>query len=572
MFMQNVRKSMKIFFWFLAAVFILFVFFDFGTTLTHRGIAEKGYIAKVGKKYITLNEYNQIYQNTISYMKRQNLGPYEQKKISDDIINRIIINNVVGNFLNKRNIKIDEKVAEKLVLSIPPYEVANDSTFYENGIFNQEKYVNILKDPRFATFFQSYKNFFINEMPLKIMNTELLDFVRLTNSEVVQKILEDEIKVKFEYIYFKPDFSLPVSVSEEEAEDYFKNNLSSYNDIKAILSYSFFPVNIYEEDKNNVKEIADNIISQFNAGIPFDTLMIVYSDSIFTYEKKELKDFNSDERDILSSMKINETKVVKKDKGIYIYYLKEKDKNKYGLQKIFLKFKPSYESVTLLKNKIDDFVKYYKEDSLKAKEEYNVKFESFYYRRYGKNPIDIEYVFLLNNLKEGEFFTQLEEDGYYLVRVDRNFKKGLKYEDIKEIVREDLKKEKIINENLKKVIEIRSKIKEKLDEFKNDGIYGITDYISLNTECEPFIRKGILYGAVFNLTKGIISSPIVDENGIFIVRVIDRKEPDIESLKAKFEEYYMNYYDLKRKMIVEEWYRNITEDAKIQDYRNIFNL
>lgn len=572
MFMQNVRKSMKIFFWFLAAVFILFVFFDFGTTLTQGGIEEKGYIAKVGKKYITLNEFNQLYQNAVGNLKRQNLGPYEQKQISDEIINRIIINKVISKFINERNIKIDEKLAGKLVLSIPPYEIVNDSTFYENGIFNQEKYIEIMKDPRFAPFFQNYKNIFLSEMPLRIMNTELLDFVRITNSEVVQKILEDEVKVKVEYLYFKPDFSRSISVSDDETEIYFNDNYNSYKNIKALLSYTFFPINIYEEDKNNIKEIAENIISQLNAGISFDTLMSVYSDTIFDSEKKEIKDFNVDEREILKTMKIKETRILQKEKGIYIYYLREIEKKKYRLEKIFLKFKPSYENVTLVKNKIDDFIKLYKEDSLKAKEEYNVQFKKFYYKRYDENPIKIEYVFLLNNLKEGEFFYQLGEDGYYLIKVDKNFKKGLKYEDIKEVVKEDFKKEKIIQEDLRHAIEIRSKMKDKIDEFKNDGIYGITDYISINSECEPFIKKGIVYGAIFNLTKGIISSPIVDKNGIFIIRVIDREEPEIEFLKSKFQEYYMDFYDLKRKMVIDEWYRTLIDNAKIQDYRNIFNL
>lgn len=569
MFMQNVRKSMKIFFWFLAAVFILFIFFDFGTTITQRGIAEKGYVAKVGKRYITINEFNQIYQSKISGLRRQNLGPYEQKKISDDILNSIIIDRVIGKFVNERNIKIDEKLADRLILSIPPFEVINDSTFYQNGVFNQERYIEIMKDPRFFPFFQNYRNFFISEMPTKIMNTELIDYVRITNSEVVQKILEDEIKVKLEYLYFKPDFSIDVLISDEEAEDYFKENYFKYNDIKGVLSYAFFPVSIYEEDKKNMREISENIISQFNAGISFDTLMFVYSDSIFDYDKK---DFNNDEKEILKTLKINETKVVQKDKGIYIYYLNEKDKDKYVLKKIFLKYKPSYENVSILKNKIDDFLKYYKENPSMAMKEYNVSFETFYYRRDGENPINIEYVFLLNNLKEGEFFTQLGEDGYYLIRVDKNFKKGIKYEDIKEIVKEDLRKEKIIQEYLKNALEVRSKIKDRLDEFKKYAIYGITDYISINTEYEPFIKKGIVYGAVFNLKIGIISSPIVDKNGIFIVRVLDRKEPDVEIIKSKFQEYYMGFYNEKRRMFIDEWYRGLIEDAKIQDYRNIFSL
>jgi len=571
--MQNLRKSMKFFFWFLAAVFILFIFFDFGTTLTRRGDIEKGYIAKVGKKNITLQEFNELYQRSISNSRRQNMGPYEQKIISDDIINRLIINNLMNKFIKERNIKIDDKLAEKLILQLPPYEIVSDSSFYENGVFNQEKYLQILKDPRYSSFVVSYKMFFTEDLPTKIANTELLDLVRLTNSEVVQKILEDEVKVKVEYLYFPPSNFDTISVSDEEGREYFKENYSRYNDIKGILSYAFFPLNIYEEDKKNTREIAENIISQFNGGIQFDTLINYYSDSVFEYAKKDIKDFPSSEIEILKTMEKGEIKKIENENGIYIYYLKEKEKNVYGLQKIFLKFKPSYENANIVKNKIEDFIKDFKKDSISAISTYNVNFKRFYYRKYGDNPFKIENVFILRNSKRGEFFTEFKEDGFYLIKVEKNFyKEDLKYEDIKEIVNVDLKRKKCIEGNLNYVMNIRSKMKDKIEEFKKEGIYGITDYITLNTECPPFTRKGKIYGAIFNLSKGIISSPIVDDNGIFIIKVIDRKEPDVELIKSRFNDYYLKYYDKKRGMVLDEWYREIIDNGKIQDFRNNFTL
>ncbi|HDI82445.1 MAG TPA: hypothetical protein ENF18_01475, partial [candidate division WOR-3 bacterium] len=191
--MQKLRKSMGIFLWVIAIIFILFIFFDFGANVRRSGsMLQKGIIAKVGRRYVSYNLFSSEYQDAQqrAFGQRPEIDPMDQRKLSDQVLNQIIINQILYDVRQKLGITFPKNFYPKLAMLMPPQEFLRDTVFYTNGQFDLQKYQNIMKDPRMQQFFLTYQHRLQKIIPDQILNFDLMNFVRVSGMEILREYIE----------------------------------------------------------------------------------------------------------------------------------------------------------------------------------------------------------------------------------------------------------------------------------------------------------------------------------------------------------------------------------------------
>jgi len=579
-FMQKLRKSMGIFLWVIAIIFVLFIFFDFGANVRRSGsMLQRGIIAKVGRRYVSYNLFSSEYQDAQqrAFGQRPEIDPRDQRKLSDQVLNQIIINQILSDVRQRLGITFPNNFYSRLAMLMPPQEFLRDTVFYTNGQFDLQKYQNIMKDPRMQQFFLSYQHRLQKVIPDQVLNFDLMNFVRVSGMEILREYIEDSLMVKIEYMYFPPEVDTTIKPTDEELKKYFEENIYKYNEYGALMSYAVFPVPVVGADKERAYENALNIISQFNAGVAFDTLAYIYSESPTGKKGGDAGEINITKLPVemqkaLRGVKVGGiTRPIKMDEGVYVLYVESRKGNLYHLREIFIRYKPSYETYTSIKKKAEDFIKAYKEDPQGALKTYGVEMKDFLFNRFQQNPMGVNFGFLLKTAKEGEFLPPLlGNDGFYVFLMKKNMMEKLDFEVLKEKVRADYLLEKGIDMAYNRAMHARLRMKDKL---AADGArYGSTGYFSMTMEVPGIPFRSSVYGAAFNLTPGRISQPIRDVNGVYIIRVKKRKDIDQNKIQSYYRNYMQIVFQIKRQEVMNELYSELVEKYRIQDYRSELSI
>ena len=109
--MQRLRSYTKYFMWVVAVAFILFIFFGFGTNILQRGEDRRGnYIAEVNGEGIDYREFSYRISKDMDLISGAiGINPLEERMLSDQVINELIMDKIIGAEINKRNIFVSDK-------------------------------------------------------------------------------------------------------------------------------------------------------------------------------------------------------------------------------------------------------------------------------------------------------------------------------------------------------------------------------------------------------------------------------------------------------------------------------
>lgn len=582
MFMQKLRKNVTFFLWFLAGVFILFIFFNFGSNVIKpESKVQQGYIARVDKNYITMEEYNKRYNDYIKihYGMRSVIDPREMRQVSDKVIDNLIVDQILNGIRKERKIVVYPKTIASLVKNMPPPQVLRDTTFWKNGKFDIQKYQSLISDPRNRQFVITYENQLIDEIPKRILNDEILSLVRMTRDEVYRELIEKEAKIKIAYLFFPIKLARDYNPTEKEITEYYNAHQDEFRDNYVDLSYVVFKINILGDDKQAARDNAANVISQYKAGIPFDSLAAIYSEDDYAAKGGEmgwvsLKNLKGEFLRVIKKMKVGSiSEPIEGKNGLTILKLEGRKGDKVKLREIFIKYKPSQESYANAKKEAEEFIKSYKKDSLNTLKVYKLFPKVLRYKEGMPNPMNVDFSFLLRNVKKGDFLPPIIGDEGFFVFWVKDVKKGVApLNEIKEMVIAAIRREKGKTETLKEAMGLRMKIKKDLAPFKNVAMYRVTDYFSLRQTVAGISYRNEVYGAAFRLPVGVVSNPIATDRGVYIIKVLDRKKPDTKTIQDKLNAISKELYNKKRSIFLNEWYKDNLDRHRIDDYRYELSL
>ncbi len=577
MWMRKLRKHMTLFLWFAVVIFVLFIFFDFGTNIRtkSRGMISQGLIGKVDGIPLSYQKFEKSL-NTAINNERENRGggelnPIIQKRISDEIFNQMVMEKVVKNLIKERKIMTTEKEVTLLMQNSPPNEILQDSSFWNGKNFNYEKYYQVLSDPRNAKWVNEYKNSIKTFIPQAKLKSEIFATERVTRMEAYLYAYENMKKVQIEYYEYPAKKFAPDTISPQEVKDYYNTHQEAFRTPKkTYISYASFPVKPMPEDENIVKENANNIIEEAKKGTPFSELAKEFSEDKKSKEKGGevgwvTKDMINPKmvKDVFSLKRGGISKPLRGTDGYYIFKVEGKKKGKVKISFIFLNVSPSMDTYISVKTKITTFIKDYKKVGKEAIKNYGIALKSIFIKKDELPPFPLDYGQFFRNPKKGDISPPIVgEEGFYVFIIDSIVPSHIPpFSQIASAVKEKA----IISQGLANAFKTAKKERKLIEKRHTKSIKGIYKKTPLKKliDISPEME-----GVILSMRKKKFSPPIKIDESIYIIHPLKKVEPDKKTLQDSLNVYLGKILKQKESTAWMVWLNKAKESIKLEDYRS----
>lgn len=570
MLMERVRSVTKYFMWVVAASFIIFMFFGFGSDILRGGKQQKeNVIAVVNKEDITVREYgNSLKDGIRSISGALGADPIKERQISETTINQLITDRIIEDLLRKRAISISEEQVINIIKEAPPPEITQNPNFWVEGQFDYGRYLQLLEDPRADQFIRSYASQIMKNFPMGILRGEVSSTARVTTSDAIEKLLEDSVKIRIEYIKLPLDEWKSDETSTSPEEFYSQNKEMFRRDGLVKLSYVSFPISISEEMIQTTRELANSLLERAKTD-SFELLMSHYSylpdnRSLLNgwIKTNVLKNYFPTAVTGLSRRKV--IGPIKSDMGFHILKLVDRKRDSVDIREIFLPVFPAFEEFQKASSQAWKLVKKLRDKpGLNIPEEYNARYISLSKGEFPDIPVNFG-TFLIN-LKEGDISYPLIGDGaFYVFRVEKKEEGIPPFSEITEEVKDSLIKFEAAKRA--KVYALKNFSGKELPRKPEKGEWGITPYFTLNNHRSFAVPEKVALLAFYVKRDGILP-PVRAGEYLYIVRTIDFKMPDNEKLKALIQPIAMQIQQSKEAFYFQKWFYDQRKNYNVEDLR-----
>jgi peptidyl-prolyl cis-trans isomerase D len=209
----------------LAIIIIVFIF-TFGVDISPQrgGQGEQEDVATVDGTPVSYKEYSDAYQRQLSFFKQQFDGQIpdellEGLGLKDRALDTLIDRVLVVNAGRSEGIRVATEEIQSKIISLPFFQV--------DGVYSQEKYIAVLQRNSLvpALFEEGISNDILTEK----MRSSILDDVSVTVSDVRDRYLLERRELALNYVKLSAaDFSKDVVVTDEDARSYFADMGGDY--------------------------------------------------------------------------------------------------------------------------------------------------------------------------------------------------------------------------------------------------------------------------------------------------------------------------------------------------------
>ncbi len=605
MFMQKLRSSTKIFLWVVVIAFVMWLFFELGASLTGFGGRQKpwqkGVLAEIDKTKITYTDFermtNYAVQETLRNRPNRNLTPDELNSIREynfyDVVRRVKWSQFDADY---RNLIFSNDVYTQVLVMNPPQEILQDTIFYTNGKFDQNKYVEVLKDPR-------NREYVLNQLmkirldllqELTIQDVALSFNIPQKEKESIYRTENTRFKIKYlgVKVYQIPDTVFTVEIKDLQ-EYYNKNKEKFKRQPRAAMKIAVFKVEPLAEDTALAQERISTALEIYKQGESFENLIRDFSEDSgeFGWIKRTDTKFDTI-YNAIAPLKVGEVAgPLRFREGFYLFQLTERTKDSIKVRDIYVAIRPSENTFAEAYRKAQEFQQSARKKGFeKTAKELNI--ETFDTQDFNIEGYFIPYISFRNEtvrrfVKEARKGTISDvikdEDAFKVFYVYKKDKGSVpEFEDnevrgrIKGMYLSD-KKMELIKKELDRAMSL---IKQGVEMDSIPALLSIpcvvetTSYFTAKTVPTPFVGRDIKFsGFIYTLknpgeTYGpYISYPL----GGYIVKLLERIEPSDEEVlyNARFS---VGPYNRIWDMTFREFQQKFVDISDIKDYRNYFYL
>src|SRR3989338_938635 len=465
----------------LGAIIVVFVFWGIGNLkVDKRTIA-----ARVNGKPITVIEYAKAYERQINYyrnvMKEQfNDALLERLNLKQNTINMLINLELGLREAKRKGITVSTEDIQKTIQAVP--------AFQKDGVFDKALYLQVLKANRLLP--GEYEEGIGQNLIIEKLQKGVTDAVNVQDKDVEDTFFSENKKVNLQYLSIdSAKFEKTISVSDEDSKAYFEKNKERFKTPTSIKA-------IY-------------------VSIPFKDLLqrVKISDAeIREYYEKNLSEFQTQKE--VSARHV----LIKPD-------AKESDRKKAQEDA-----KKKTEDIFSLARKGEDFAnlaKKYSKDPGSAKQG-----GSLGYFKQGDMVKPFEDAAF--SLKKGEISGVIESDyGFHIIKLD-DVKEArlIPLKEAKNLISNKLSQNAANNlaselaSEIYKAVTVENKDLKTEAEKKKVKIIE-TGFFTERDAAVELVKNAELKKAAFSIKQGEISSAINTNDGIYIIKILDRKEEHI---------------------------------------------
>lgn len=220
-------KQLKWILWLVIAVFVIFVFVDWGMG-SARGGGEADVAVKAGSFRVTTGEFEREYRNTEERYRQMmggKLSPEIARILPDQVMNGLIDRRIMQQEADRLGISVTDGELTARILSMKDSQ--GRPIFVRDGVFVGERlYRSALSQINMTP--EAFEADTRDQIRLEKLNRLLSESVIVTDQEVEDDYATRTQQAKIAYLLVPSASATVPAVTDAEAEAYFKQNPSSY--------------------------------------------------------------------------------------------------------------------------------------------------------------------------------------------------------------------------------------------------------------------------------------------------------------------------------------------------------
>jgi peptidyl-prolyl cis-trans isomerase D len=593
--LKQLREKTKTILWIVVVAFVVSIFAVWGMNLrtpTTR-LRDDDAVGSVDGAVITRSNYSSAFTQVYEEFKVQRgedyiPNPMEQRMLADQAWELSVQKILMSREIEKHNITIsDNELIDFLRRN--PHPTLREVFQTEEGQFDYEAYLRSLSNPEVDwTDLEMWGRRLLPELKLQ---TYLIAQVHVSEPDILERFKRENTEVKAQYIQVPlPTEESGYEPAETEIDSLYETVKEKYTEPESrgikVIAIEKKPT---EADEQEVAERLREIREEIAAGQDFADLAEEYSDDAMTAAKggelgffskgTMLKEFD----DAAFSLAIGEiSDPVRTTFGYHLIQVEER-KTEQGEEKIrarhiLMKIEPGYETIDSLSTLIRDLSAEIKErgfDKAAAGRGLTVRepepfAEGYFIEELGFVPRIVGFAF---NHSPGSVSAPLEEEeAIYFVKVtEKNDERFKTKEEIRMQLADEVRRNRIDAATRRKAESIRQQILTS-GSFEtaalSAGLKVRETSFFKRTDAIPGIGGNAPFAvAAHLLPEKTISPPVRSGNSYFLIRVTDRKQPDMDLFAEQREEIKRELQYERSMRFIAAWYDEIRQNAHVVDLR-----
>lgn len=610
--MSDIRGKTKILLWILIVAFVALIVIEWGAqSISSFGFGQQGIIANVGNQEIKVADFYKLFyqeqQNALQRSASNRLDNETLERLHEQTWDRMVEDYLINQFVEKHEIAVsDSEVVFNLKYN-PPDFIRTAPAFQTEGKFDFSKYQQAINDPGLAPQWKEVETFMRVTLLRQKLQEMVSSSVRVSETEILEEFGKRFVTARVKFVFFDPyKFGNgQYEVTDEEIAGYYNTHQDEFDiEATARLAYVRFDRSLTAEDSAQVLQKARDIWKKAVEGADFSKLArresddpsVVNNDGSLGYFTRgrmvkpfEEAAFSAKVGDIVGPIetsfgyhiiKVEDRKFsgTKDDDGV--------DQDTVKASHVLLNYQALTEKRTIdAETKASYFAEDAKESSFGAiadREGLQVDSTVEIVRNESglipgikeRFPVLMKKIF--SNQPGWISKPYMTSTGYLVFTIVSTREAGIqKLSDVRKKIREKLIVEKQKEDALKAAKEVRARIdsieaapvlnpnlevKESNDFTISRSVTGILGLDrSFNTQ-------------VFRMTKGDLSEAIAGDKGPYIVKVVDMKPFDEAAYKKQRPALKNQLMSRKVQSAYRDWLENLKKTARIEDFRDQYDL
>jgi len=591
--LEGLRKNQK---WVIFATAIVFIL-GMAVMGVQSTFAPKPYVGKIYGKKILVSDYDKQLKQYIQQYQQQNpdtnIDDQTIQRLSEEFWQRFVTQTVMDKQLKRYHIKVSDNDVLDKIKNNPPQELQYNPNFQTNGVFDKQKYMNLLTtNEEFAKNLEQYVR---ASLPYELLEAKVKKEAKVVDDSARIDYIAKNDFVSGKVINFDYNKLPEENVTDAEIKAYYEKNKEKEYKKEASCKLKFVRISVEpsQQDISQAKLDVDDIYKEVLAGKDFAELAKTYSqdpgsaqrggDLGYFAQGAMIPEFDK----VVFSLPVGSVSAPFKTMfGWHIVKVTGKKNNDKGQPEvqashILVQIKASDKTRSDAKIKAEDLYTLADDQGIdKAAKQMNLKVElspefdkkAEYIPMIGRFPHLVTVAF---KKRVGFVEKPLKlQDGFVVVEVAE--KLGKHYDElanVKEAIKFNLSKEKriakaaaIANAFAKKAtpdkyLAMAAAEGWSVVEFNNINVEGSLPEIGLNKD---------LNNALLKLNAGQTSGVIKTDKGSYIAVCTVRAKPDMNAWNRDKAKLIQDYRNQKENQYYSEWYRKVMEEAKVEDLRYLY--
>lgn len=543
--MNKLRDKTHVILIILILAFLATIIFEWGMDyLGVRGgqVTELGSVNGQELKYADFE--NQV-NFTLDQQKQQTgEDPDENvvKMIRDQVWDQMVSQKLAEQEIKRLGINVTNQEILNWVYNSPQTlpDVIKKNFIDSTGQFDMATYQQALttKTPEITKFWSQVEEFLKQTLLSQKLQSVITGTVRVTESEVMQKFKDENVKASFDFVFLDPSSIAEnnIQVTDDDMKIYYDKHKDEFRrDASAKLKYVLFPDIATMDDTVSTEKMMKALIKDFKKLNPADsTTFSVVNDNSLTKFTNTFAKPNEIPAEVISFLfnaaKDSISDVIKGSDGFHMVRLidsKDGAETYSNAQHILFNFGTDTNGAKVKAEQIftrlkagEDFGKLAAEFS----DDPGSKVKGGDLGWFGKGAMVKEFEDAVNSAKVGEILKPFKTQfGYHIIKVKGRQNKEFKFADIKKTIKASTKTKDIARKRAEDFAFVSKK--GNLDEeAKKLGlqVIDIPNFVSKGTFIPGAGQNETVTKFALNEKKGSISEPIKVQTGYAVYVIIDK--------------------------------------------------